>query len=245
MQDTKLIVSSVVILLVIFQINLYAQDPDIVGYLRQIEKGNKELAENDLAALKEKYPGSPSVLFLEGVITEDGREAVSIYTKVLKEFPHSLYADASLYRICAYYYAIGKYDMVKNYFDTLKNEYPQSPYIKLAERNIPDYNLIPVEKNTALIDSGITKKNENIISNSYNYSIQAGAFTVAENANILKSVLDSAGYFTRSEVKLVAGSSFHIIYVGKFVNRNEANGVLKLINKKFNLKGRVVNINSK
>jgi hypothetical protein len=245
MQNNKLIVFSVLILSMIFQINLYPQNPDIVGYLRQIEKGTKEQAEHDLAALKEKYPGSPSVLFLEGVITEDGPKAVSIYANVLNEFPQSRYADASLYRICAYYYAIGKYEIVKTNLNTLKNNYPQSPYIKLAERNIREGDLISNEKKSAIIDSGITKKTENINSNNYNYSIQAGAFTVAENANLLKSVLDSAGYFTRIEVKLVAGSSFHIIYVGKFVNRNEANGVLNLINKKYNLKGRVVNINSK
>ena len=124
----------------------------------------------------------------------------------------------------------------------LKNDYPQSPYIKLAEKDIPNEDLIPGKNDTCIID---TLNNEKIFLGNYKYSIQAGAFTVAENANLLKSTLDSAGYITRIEVKLIAGSSFHIIYVGKFVNRTEANGVLKLINKKFNLKGRVVSLNSK
>jgi hypothetical protein len=242
MQNHKFIVISVLILSVIFQINLYPQDPDIVNYLRQIEKGNKEQAEHDLDGLKEKFPGSPSVLFLEGVLSSDGQQAVAIYSYLLGNFPQSRYADASLYRLCAYYYAIGKYSLVKSNLNRLKNDYPQSPYIKLAEKDIPNEDLIPGKNDTCIID---TLNNEKIFLGNYKYSIQAGAFTVAENSNLLKTALDSAGYFTRIEVKLIAGSSFHIIYVGKFVNRTEANGVLKLINKKFNLKGRVVSLNSK
>jgi cell division septation protein DedD len=80
---------------------------------------------------------------------------------------------------------------------------------------------------------------------SYKYTIQAGAFTVADNANSLKSDLDSAGYFTKVEDKNVAGTSFHIIYVGKFVNQEDAKNFLKLVNNKFNINGRVVSINSK
>ena len=91
----------------------------------------------------------------------------------------------------------------------------------------------------------IVKTYEPADTESYKYTIQAGAFTVSDNAKLLKTELDSAGYFTRNEDKTVAGTSFHIIYVGKFVNQEDAKSFLKLINKKYSLKGRIVNIDSK
>jgi len=245
MLNNKLIFLSVFIFSIISQINIYPQDPDIVAYLKQIEDGNKAQVEDELTALKEKYPRSPSILFLEGVLTGDGQQAVDIYTNLLKKYPQSRYADASLYRICTYYYAVGEYSAVKSNLIRLKKDYPQSPYIKLAERNLPDENIIAVEKNFAAIDNMSNKIYQPADSESYKYTIQAGAFTIADNAKLLKTELDSAGYFTRIEDRAVAGTSFHIIYVGKFVNQEDAKSFLKLINGKYSLNGRIVSINSK
>jgi hypothetical protein len=72
----------------------YAQDVDIVSYLKQIESGNLEKAKSELPGLKKNYPNSPSVMFLEGVLTENGQEAIIIYNNIIKTYPHSKYADA-------------------------------------------------------------------------------------------------------------------------------------------------------
>jgi len=242
MPNFKFIIRLVLILIITAQINILPQDADIVPYLKQIENGNRDLASAQLPELKKKFLGSPDILFLEGVLTIDGRQAVNIYSRLLKKYPKSRYADASLYRISAYYYAIGKYSEAADNLRRLKKEYPQSPYIKLAERDIPakditvsdNKNIVPVKKEVVPEDNG-----------NYKYTIQAGAFTVEANANSLKSDLDSAGYYTRIEDKPVGGTTFHIIYVGKFVNQEDANGLLKIINDKYSLSGRIVSINTK
>ncbi len=245
MLNIKSIFFSFFIFAIIFQINVYSQDTDIVTYLKQIEDGNKDRVLDKLASLKKKYPDSPSILFLEGVLTEDGQQAVTVYTNLLKKYPQSRYADASLYRICTYYYALGKYSAVKSNFNILKKDYPQSPYIELAERNLPNEDIISDEKNSVTIDTLSDNKYKQADSESYKYTIQAGAFTIADNAKLLKTDLDSAGYYTIIEDKMVAGTSFHVIYVGKFVNQEDAKSFLKLINKKYSLNGRIVSINSK
>ena len=39
---------------------------------------------------------------------------------------------------------------------------------------------------------------------------------------------------------MVAGTNFHIVYVGKFVNEEDAQSFLEKINSKYNLNGRIV-----
>jgi cell division protein FtsN len=184
-------------------------------------------------------------MFLEGVLTDDGEKAISIYKDLVKKYPQSKYADASLYRICTYYFAVGKYSDVKSNFKKLKKYYPQSPYIKLTERDIPDEDVTDekeVNENDKTASDIAVKPAD---SKSYKYTIQAGAFTIADNAKSLKSDLENAGYFTTIEDKTVGGASFHIIYVGKFVNQEDAKSFLQKLDKKYNLNGRVVSINSK
>jgi len=102
--------------------HLFSQDVDIVSYLKQIESGEKDDVEKELPELKSKYPNSHSVMFLEGVLTENGQDAVAIYSKIVNSYPQSKYADASLYRIYSYYYALGLYDTAKNHLNRLKKE---------------------------------------------------------------------------------------------------------------------------
>ena len=42
---------------------------------------------NELTDLKEQYPESPSVMFLNGVLTENGQEAVVIYGEIVDVYP--------------------------------------------------------------------------------------------------------------------------------------------------------------
>jgi hypothetical protein len=232
-----------VIILFLIQANIYSQDTDITNYLKQIEDGQRTQVSDKLELLKKKYPDSPSIMFLEGVLTEDGQQAVSTYTGLLNKYPKSRYADAALYRICGYYYAIGKYSYAKKYLNRLKLNYPQSPYIKLADKVLPAKDDL-IEQGKSMSPE-IDETQPSIELENYKYTIQAGAFTVAENAKSLEAELDSAGYYTKNEVKSVAGTSFHIVYAGKFVTLNDAEAFLKLLNKKYGLNGRIVTNNIK
>ena len=95
----------VLVLLFILNGSTYSQDVDIIPYLKQIESGNIDAVRSELTDLKEDYPESPSVKFLEGVLTENGQLAVVIYQDIVDNYSTSRYADAALYRIFSYYYA--------------------------------------------------------------------------------------------------------------------------------------------
>lgn len=214
-----------------------AQDVNIVQYLKQIEKGEVQEVKDRLVELKKSFPQSPNVMFLDGVLTENGQEAIEIYQKILDKYPISTYADAALYRIYTYYYALGLYDSANKFLARLKTEYPESPYIKMALSNLTDDETIETQP-----PQSETIANPNTDDANYKYTVQAGAFTNFENAASLKNEFETAGMSTFIKEKNVGGTIFNVVYVGKFINRNDAESYLQIINSRFKLTGRIAEL---
>ena len=220
--------------LLFFSSHVFSQVKDIVPYLKLIEDGARDSVLKILPELKKSYPNDPSIFFLEGVLTENGQDAIPVFNRIISDFPKSKYADASVYRLYSYYYSLGLYNTAEAFLNKLKKEYPASPYIKMAERDIPSEN----ESSTSSQDltSGDSSKN-------YQFTIQAGAFSNDSNALSLKTSFENAGYYSFIRNKSVGGSEFKVVYVGRFVNRDEAESFLQVVNNQFDLKGRIVPIN--
>jgi len=213
----------------LFSVSVLAQEADITSALRQIESGNIKGAEASLKEIKRSSPGDPSVIFLDAVLTVNGEEALKKYSSVYEKFPKSKYADASLYRIFSYYYSLGYYKKAESYLSKLKSDYPDSPYLKSADRNIPDSEEV-IE---------ITKTEESLPVK-YNYTIQAGAFLNVDNAKRLEEQIKSDGYPAEITTKEIGGSILNVVTVGKLAKEEEALPLLEYLSKKYNLTGRVI-----
>jgi len=236
MQKLKLNLFFVLIVNIIpFTADLYPQDADIVPYLKAIENGDLASAKEALAELKEKNPDDPSVMFLDAVLKENGQEAVVIYQDIVDNHPKSKYADASLYRIFSYYYALGLYDTSREKLNQLKSSYPTSPYIQVAEQNISALEKVEETKTETKVEEVKAKSEED-----YKFTIQAGAFTNLDNAKKLISELESASIYSQIGEKVVGGTSFHIVYAGKFENREDAENFLQVLSSRFNINGSIV-----
>lgn len=213
-----------------------SQEVDIIPYLKQIEKGDSKAVKEVLPKLKKENPSSANLIFLEGVLTENGQEAVSIYQSLVEKYPNNSYADAALYRIYSYYYALGLYETASKVLKNLTDKYPDSPYIKMAlsqEEAKQEEEKVQI---TTQKDEQTKEPNEI----NYKFTIQAGAFVKIENAQGLKSELESEGIFCEMKEKNVGGTTFHVVYAGKFQNRNEAEKFLQQINSRYNLNGRII-----
>ena len=182
-------------------------------------------------------------MFLEGVLTENGQKAVVIYQKIVDNYPESKYADAALHRIFSYYYALGLYESAREKLNQLINNYPESPYIKMAKQNPLPVNPEITQEEGIVEQSDTTQQNlEDSYEQDYKYTIQAGAFSKDENADALRLKFEKSGIFSEIKDKLVAGTTFHVVYVGKFMTENDAENFLKTINDNYDLSGRVVEI---
>jgi hypothetical protein len=221
-----------ILLLLLSAVNIFGQGIDVSDYLKKIESGKIEEVKEKLPDLKSKYPDDPSVLFLDGILTENGKASVILFRTVVNNYPESKYADAAAFRIYSYYYAAEQFKDAASWLDKLKKNYPASPYIKIAEKNIP-----PLDQEKITHD----KKDAEIKLN-YKYTIQAGAFGNKENAETLKNQFTDAGYSSDIKQKQVAGTLFHIVYVGKFTTKEEAKNSLRQINSTYSLDGRVVEL---
>lgn len=220
-----------------------AQDVDIIPYLKQIEAGNTQNASEELPLLKKRNPDSPSLLFIEGVLTENGQEALVIYNSIITKYPRSKYADAAMFRVYSYYYALGLYETAGKYLNRLKREYPESPYIKIADRTIPQQDEVNELSRSEVKDvksGGSTEVKE---TKKYLYTIQAGAFSSTSNAELLKKDFQIAGYYSEIKEKTVGGSVFQVVYVGRFTSEEEARSTLQVINSEFKINAIVTAIN--
>jgi tetratricopeptide (TPR) repeat protein len=220
--------------------NAFPQELDITPYLQRIEAGDKNEVAEKLPELKRLNPSSPSLIYLEGLLTEDGEKSFQIYKSLVDKYPNSKYADDAIYRIYAYFAAVDKIDKADFYLNRLKTEYPQSPYIGLTKRVTFTETTKPTVKTNE--SKTIPNVKEKIADKEYKFTIQAGAFTRKENALKLKADFDKAGYSSQVIEKSVGGSVFHVVNVGKFFSEEEAKSFLTIINSKFKLQGWVVRL---
>lgn len=228
----------IIFLIILFNESSFSQEVDIVPYLKQIEKGEIEAVKDILPKLKKDNPQSVNLIFLEGVLTENGQDAVSIYQNLVEKYPNNSFADAALYRIYSYYYALGLYETAGKVLKNLTEKYPGSPYIKMAMGQEEAKNEITTNEKKEIQE--IQKPLEVRNDVNFKFTVQAGAFVKIENAQGLKSDLEAEGISCEMKEKIVGGTTFHVIYAGKFQSRADAEKFLQQLNSRYNLNGRIV-----
>ena len=219
--------------------NTVFSQANIVSALKDIERGDLIAARIKLGTLLGKHPNDTSVKFLDAVLTEDGVEAMNKYTQIFTQHPKNQYADAALYRTFSYYYSLGVYKKADGLLSKLKNEYPNSPYIKAADRTLPPEDIYYKSKEE---HEPVSKPIREVVAEKQ-YSIQAGAFLSKTNAENLKKKFEKDGYYSSIFPKEVGGSLLNVVIVGKFGNREKAKKQLGVINKKYKLNGRIITVN--
>lgn len=222
--------------------SLISAQVDIVPTLKHIESGEIEDAHSDFRRLNSRYPEDANVKFLDAVLTENGEDALQKYSTVYTTHSESQFADAALYRVFSYYYSLGVYNKAEKHLTQLKENYPNSPYIKVADRTLPSKDFfIQAETETKKVAPPpirtVTKK--------YKYTVQAGAFLNKTNANNLKKKFEAKGIYADTYTKEVGGSLLNIIIVGKFVDKDSAQPIIDELKKDYKLNGRVVLLNWK
>lgn len=229
----KFISISLFTFILLLTLPVYSQEADIIPYLKQIEQGKSDEVKSKLSELKNTYPNSSNVMFLEAVLTENAQDAVVVYQEIVNKFPKSAFADAALYRIYSYYFALGLYNTADKYLTKLKTNYPDSPYIKMASLNKSDEDVNKPQQ---------VQSSDDVNEKDYKYTIQAGAFTNAENADKLYQQFVTAGMKSFVKDKNVGGTVFKVVYVGQFMSKDKADSFLQIVNSQFNITGRVVEI---
>lgn len=207
--------------------------PDIQRRLELIDRGQAEAVKAELPTLMTNFQNHPGVLYLQAVLTSEGSEAVKTYQSIVDNFPTNEWADDALFKLYQYYYSIGLYKTADQKLEQLKKDYPFSTYASdqaLAE----EPKAITTEAPVVVAQPAKVEKFTTI------YTVQAGTFSVLQNAEELKSRFERDGYTSTIFTLVNNGRKFHKVWVGEFQKQDEAKRFSGEIKKKYNLDSIVV-----
>lgn len=236
-------------------------EPDINKYMALVQQGEAEQVRAELPALLSRYPNHPGVLYLRGVVTTDGAQAVRIYQSVVDNFPSSPWAADALYRVYQYYYALGLYRTAELKMAQLRKDYPNSEHVrantevetaKLPEEKgegpssvldstgvrvpVPGREEVKDLSAVTAADSGQARRGEA----QTRFSLQVGAYGSQENAHKQQLFFEHLGYPVGVQTKVKDSRSLYTVMVGIFETYDEAKARSVEIKKKYNIDSFVV-----
>ena len=209
-------------------------EPDIQKRLELIEKGQGDVIKAELPTLMTNFQNHPGVLYLQAVLTIDGTEAAKIYQSIMDNFPRSEWADDALFKLYQYYYSIGLYKTADQKLEQLKRDYPSSTYAA-DQKVVEEPKIVPPLEVPAKV-SRPSKGEKSLVV----YTVQAGTFSVLQNAEELKSRFEKDGYSSHIFTIVNNGKKFHKVWVGEFSKQEDAKRFSAQVKKKYHLETIVV-----
>ncbi len=116
------------IIMLILPIFLFAENFN--SYYTMIEKGKYDYVRENLASLKMKHPNEPDVLFLSGLVANNGQDALNIFTDFINKYPDHDKADNAYIKIIEYNYTRGLYNKSIADCETFIEKYQSSERIE-------------------------------------------------------------------------------------------------------------------
>jgi hypothetical protein len=211
------------------------EQPPVEQYVAMIESGQSDPIKSELPTLLAKYPGNPGVLYVKGLLTTEGAEAVRIYQGIVDNYPRSEWADDALYKVHQFYQAIGLYRTADLKLTQLKKEYPTSKYLLTGDTAaITD---MPKEDEPP---SASSEKAQSPPVAQGQFSLQVGAYTTTINAEKQKLFFEDLGYPVEVINKVKDGRSLYTVNIGNFQTYDQAKAKSAEIRKKYNIDSFVV-----
>ncbi len=212
--------------------------PPIERYVSMIEAGQGDPVRAELPELMAKYPNNPGVLYLQGLLTKEGAEAVRIYQSIVDNHPKSEWADDALYRVYQFYQAIGLFRTAELKLNQLKRDYPKSKYVTgmpeaspspVAEERTPPAPTRPAEPappKPAAVQG--------------QFALQVGAYSTQVNADKQKLFFEDLGYPVEVISKTKDGRTLFTVNIGNFATYDEAKAKSAALKKQYNVDSFVV-----
>jgi cell division septation protein DedD len=238
-----------------------AQGPDIENYLSMMERGQAEEVRAELPALLAQYPNHPGVLYLQAALTTEGTDAVRFYQNIVDKYPTSAWADAALYKVYKFYYAIGLYRTAELKLNQLKTDYPNSRYAALLasdepeqRENRPNTRKEPEQPRVVKAEPPTPPSRqqqpeptplpipplESTERVPGKFALQVGAFSTLANANAQKSFFEFHQYPAEVILKKIGTRELYVVLVGAYATKEDARAAGNSIQSSFNMNSIVV-----
>ncbi len=240
----------VMILSVLCSIAALAQDPatEARRAIDRIAQGQTESVREELPSLLSRFPNHPGVLYVQALLTKEGTEAVRMYQSIVDNFPKSEWADAALYKVYQFYYALGLYRTAELKLAQLKKEYPRSPYAQGQEQSgLPVEEPAPTPTAPAVVPTtpALPPTTDTVASQAdqqpqARWVLQVGAFTLQENAGKLKSFFEGLGYPVEIISKVKDSKTLILVLIGNYATAEAARSAAAELKRKHGVDGIVM-----
>ena len=100
--------------------------------LDEIYRGNTSDAVERLPSLIHKYPESPTVMFMQGLLERNVERSIEIYKSIYNFHPGSPYADEAVMKIGEYYYTLGLYTQSSEWLKKMHIHYDRWRALQLG-----------------------------------------------------------------------------------------------------------------
>ena len=181
-------------------------------------------------------------MYLQGLVTREGSEAIRTYQSLVDNFPESEWADDALYKVYQFYYALGLYRTADIKMKQLIEKYPASPYAKNVPAQAAEDTAAagkatekpavapPAEPVPAQADTAVQVR----------FVLQVGAFGLQNNAQILKDRFEAAGYPVEMISKVKDTRSLFLVRVGNYGTYEEARTAAQEVKRKMGVEAIVI-----
>jgi tetratricopeptide (TPR) repeat protein len=222
----KVLIFGILVSVLVLDAQAQSADADVARCMGLIKSGQADAAKAEVPALLAKYPNNPGVIYLQGLTTQDGAQAVRVYQSVVDNFPKSEWADDALFKVYQFYHSLGLYRTAQMKMEQLRKDYPNSPFIRVGAvaLNLPDE-----QSQTAKGADTLEAPRRDI------YTLQVGAFTTAANAQRQKSMFEDLAYPVEVITKVKEGRSLYLVQVGSFESAEEARAAVADIRRQRNI----------
>lgn len=216
-----------ILIFLTFPLAVLAQSPDaeIAKYMTMVQNGQVDAVKGEIPSLLVKYPNHPGVLYLQGLTTAEGAEAVRVYQSIVDNFPSSEWADDALYKVYQFYYSLGLYRTAEIKMAQLRKNYPGSKYLTAAATDIrempDDSTTMPGPPVATPPATTVTVPAKTEVTGG-RFTLQVGAYTTSANAEKQKTVFGELGYPVEIITRVKEGRALFLVLVGTFSSANEA-----------------------
>ena len=136
---------------------LPAQD-HLDALIQNVLHGSRDSAAVYLPMMEQRYPNNPSLMYLKGLLEDNGEEAMVIFSKLYNTHPSSEYGDDAVMKVAEYYYAAGMYVKAANWLKKMPIYYSRSEHIERAVKLFLNSLIVSGHKDTAVFYSRVFKR---------------------------------------------------------------------------------------
>jgi len=141
-----------------FCLSILLTQDHLDALIQNVLHGSLDSAAVYLPTMEQKYPNNPSVMYLKGLLENNGEEAMVIFSKLYNTHPTSEYGDDAVMKVAEYYYAAGMYVKAANWLKKMPIYYSRSEHIERAVKLFLNSLIVSGHKDTAIFYSRVFKR---------------------------------------------------------------------------------------